>query len=693
MIRRIGKDIRVKWRILTNGKELPLHGRDLRLEVVNRFGRKEWEFTIEDENVVVFTLPGRLQRYLGEYTFTLWENFGKAGQTAVDSCGGIELVPTTCMEGGDSGPDTEPVELETASLELGVSGASAYETWLAEGHEGTEEDFLAWLCQPATDAADNALDAAEAATDAAAKAETATAEMQELYDSSLAAENERQEAELGRISAEAARQEAEQGRNTAELTRRLAETERKAAESLREQSEKSRSDAEAERNAAEILREQNTSTAIQEAVSATDAAEAATEEMEQLYGVALAAESERQTAEQERVKAEQERAAEFARLKEESEAATRAANEAAESAEQAAESGGSVATTGLLQLLLEHPDEPYTLTEEEVQSVFGGIENFRKAVAGSLALRDVFSLDGESVTMMLQPIYTASMDDVIAGFWVIDEQMIKVGLKSNYITIAEQFGAVNITYVNGTGPDGGLFYELPGSIYSITDESTPEELEAILGDFAELKSAIRGPGKKLIVSAGYHTTDNFGGASSRDYAPIVVEAEFFFGGNTNPTYSILFKTPDQNISIRLASSSGGYTSAKVDTLSTASKSVVGAINELKEDIDDAEEKISGKQDRTDQSLKTTDKTVAGAINEINSKLPVYTTVPELTTGYTIPDNPTNVEHIYYITIGDTVYNVTGADGIKWVDGIAPVAAANTTLVVSVINNLAVWGGF
>lgn len=100
-----------------------------------------------------------------------------------------------------------------------------------------------------------------------------------------------------------------------------------------------------------------------------------------------------------------------------------------------------------------------------------------------------------------------------------------------------------------------------------------------------------------------------------------------------------------------------------------------------------------KQSITDNILQTTSKTVPGAINEINSKLPVYTTVPELTADYIIQVNPTNVEHIYYITIGDTVYNVTGADGIKWVDGIAPVAAANTTLVVSVINNLAVWGGF
>lgn len=203
---RIGKDLKARWTILTNGESISLHGRDLRLEVVNRFGRKEWEFTIEAENVVVFTLPGMVQRYLGEYTFTLWENYGKAGQTAVDSCGGIELVPTTCMEGGDSGPDTEPVELETASLELGVSGASAYETWLAEGHEGTEEDFLAWLRQPATDAADNALDAAKTATDAASKAESATEEMEQLYDVALAAESERQKAEQDREQAESERQ-------------------------------------------------------------------------------------------------------------------------------------------------------------------------------------------------------------------------------------------------------------------------------------------------------------------------------------------------------------------------------------------------------------------------------------------------------------------------------------------------------
>lgn len=206
MIRiRIGKDIRVRWRILTNGEASPLEGRDLRLEVVTRFGRTEREFSVEDGNVVVFTLPGMEQRYLGEYTFTLWENWGKAGQTAVDSCGGIDLVPTTCMEGGDSGLETETVELETSVLELGVSGDSAYEIWLSQGHEGTEEDFLAWLRQPAEDAAK---EAQEAATRADSAAETAN----NTNSLVTAAEQQRKAAELGRVFAEQRRVRAEQER-------------------------------------------------------------------------------------------------------------------------------------------------------------------------------------------------------------------------------------------------------------------------------------------------------------------------------------------------------------------------------------------------------------------------------------------------------------------------------------------------
>ena len=78
---------------------------------------------------------------------------------------------------------------------------------------------------------------------------------------------------------------------------------------------------------------------------------------------------------------------------------------------------------------------------------------------------------------------------------------------------------------------------------------------------------------------------------------------------------------------------------------------------------------------------------------LKTDLPVVTKVPELAAAYTIPANDTTQEKIYQIAIGATVYEVTGAEGIIWQNGVAPVAEANSTLVVSVINNLAVWGTF
>ena len=108
----------------------------------------------------------------------------------------------------------------------------------------------------------------------------------------------------------------------------------------------------------------------------------------------------------------------------------------------------------------------------------------------------------------------------------------------------------------------------------------------------------------------------------------------------------------------------------------------------KSDVD-----LSIYQTKTDNNLQTTNKTIVGAINEINNKAPVYTTIPTLAADYTVPVNATSREYVYEISVGATVYNITGAEGIKWADGVAPVATANSTIVVSVMNNLAVWGTF
>lgn len=72
----------------------------------------------------------------------------------------------------------------------------------------------------------------------------------------------------------------------------------------------------------------------------------------------------------------------------------------------------------------------------------------------------------------------------------------------------------------------------------------------------------------------------------------------------------------------------------------------------------------------------------------------YHEVPALTEDYMITSNPslTN-EVIYYITIGETVHKVIGDSTVKWQDGKSPVSEANSVIVVSILNNLAVWGIF
>ena len=97
------------------------------------------------------------------------------------------------------------------------------------------------------------------------------------------------------------------------------------------------------------------------------------------------------------------------------------------------------------------------------------------------------------------------------------------------------------------------------------------------------------------------------------------------------------------------------------------------------------------QTSTDETLQTTNKTVVGAINEINNKTPVYTEIPTLTADYTIPANATTREYIYEISIGATTYNVTADEDIKWIDNNLPLVEANSKLIISVINNIAVWG--
>lgn len=116
---RIGKDFDVRWSILTNGEVIDLAGRDLLLEVYPPFHEKiVLPFNIEG-NTIIANISPDIQTSAGVYSLTLWENYGKDGQTAVDSCQAFALVSSSCAESDDSNTDVElkeVIELQTANM-------------------------------------------------------------------------------------------------------------------------------------------------------------------------------------------------------------------------------------------------------------------------------------------------------------------------------------------------------------------------------------------------------------------------------------------------------------------------------------------------------------------------------------------------------------------------------------------------
>lgn len=154
---RIHKDITVRWRVTTAGEAVPLTGRDLAVVITDPTGRKKSVgFAITDNNLITFIFAGKDQTQLGKHTASLLENAGKDGSSALDAVDFVQLVRYTSME--DFTSDNDNLEVASIDLEGNLSaslrGASAYETWLAEGHTGSEADFLEWLRGPKGDKGD-----------------------------------------------------------------------------------------------------------------------------------------------------------------------------------------------------------------------------------------------------------------------------------------------------------------------------------------------------------------------------------------------------------------------------------------------------------------------------------------------------------------------------------------------------------
>lgn len=120
---RIGQEITVRWAILSSGEPRPLAGRDLKLVLHSpRYADHQIDnFTI-DGNVVEFNITPDMAKMTGVYSLTLWENYGKPRQTAVDSCRAFELVPTTCdIDNCHDLADGETLQL-CSFLDTGIKG-------------------------------------------------------------------------------------------------------------------------------------------------------------------------------------------------------------------------------------------------------------------------------------------------------------------------------------------------------------------------------------------------------------------------------------------------------------------------------------------------------------------------------------------------------------------------------------------
>lgn len=91
----IGNTIAGRWRIRTNGAALPLEGRDLTLNLIDKWGQsKELDFSVVNDNIINFVIQGKGQNLCGTYIVELYENYGQDNQARLDK-DGFEIVPRT----------------------------------------------------------------------------------------------------------------------------------------------------------------------------------------------------------------------------------------------------------------------------------------------------------------------------------------------------------------------------------------------------------------------------------------------------------------------------------------------------------------------------------------------------------------------------------------------------------------------
>lgn len=206
---RIGKEFSVRWSLTVNGERTDLHALSVTVVMVYPSGRrKKMSFTAEGDELLI-PIGRESQTETGPYTLEAWVNKGDEGQTVTDCCKAFSLVGKSCEE--TDNPSESNIEIEqevilsTSDIQIGVTGKSAYQVWLDNGNEGTEQDFLSWIRQPADQSAKLANQSASQATSAASLASEKASQAESAASSATSA------AEEARKSAQSASSVAEEG--------------------------------------------------------------------------------------------------------------------------------------------------------------------------------------------------------------------------------------------------------------------------------------------------------------------------------------------------------------------------------------------------------------------------------------------------------------------------------------------------
>lgn len=149
---RIGNDINVSWEVQTNNEAQSLEGKPLRLFVRCAYRREEITDFKVNGAIISFTYGVKQQKHIGSYCVELVDETEDKVRTVCADLAFTLVAHSSDEDSDDVNFNDYLVELKS-NIMVARPGLSAYESWKGQGHTGTEADFMAWLREPAEEAA------------------------------------------------------------------------------------------------------------------------------------------------------------------------------------------------------------------------------------------------------------------------------------------------------------------------------------------------------------------------------------------------------------------------------------------------------------------------------------------------------------------------------------------------------------